>query len=185
MKVGLAGGLVVATGVTALALRRGDTSVRPTRPLQVLSEAAFPVLVAVAARVMRGTSANPVEIAHRVDETLRFAPPRSGKDLSMVLGLLENALGGVLLRSSATPYTLLDEAGQDAALMAWRDSAVVDLRGAYHALRKLCLASHYASVDCFAEISYPGPSITKPVPPPIAARTALLVVDAPTTDGMP
>jgi hypothetical protein len=185
LKAGLAGGVVVAGGVTALALRPGDRAVRPTRPLQVLPESVFPVMVAVAARVLRGTSANPLEIAHRVDETLRFAPPRSGRDLAMGLKLLENALGGVLLRGSATPFTLLDEAGQDAALIAWRDSGVVDLRGAYHGLRKLCLAAHYASTDCFAEVSYPGPSLTKPAPPAIAARAPLVVVDTPGTEGMP
>ena len=185
LKVGLAGGVVAAAGVTALALRSGDRAVRPLRPLQVLPERAFPVLVAVAARVLRGTSANPVEIAHRVDETLRFAPPRSGRDLAMGLQLLENALGGVLLRGSMTPFTLLDEAGQDAALMAWRDSGVVDLRGAYHGLRKLCLAAHYASTGCFAEISYPGPSLTKPPPPPLSARSPLIVTDTPGTEGMP
>jgi hypothetical protein len=179
LKVGLAGGVVAAAGVTALALRPGDRAVRPTRPLQVLPERVFPVMVAVAARVLRGTS------AHRVDETLRFAPPRSGRDLAMGLKLLENALGGVLLRGSATPFTLLDEAGQDAALTAWRDSGVVDLRGAYHALRKLCLAAHYASTDCFAEVSYPGPSLTKPTPPPLSARGPLVVTDAPGTEGMP
>lgn len=185
LKAGLAGGVVVAAGVTALALRPGDRAVRPRRPLQVLPGSVFPVLVAVAARVLRGTGANPVEIAHRVDETLRFAPPRSGRDLAMGLKLLENALGGVLLRGSATPFTLLDENGQDAALMAWRDSVVVDLRGAYHGLRKLCLAAHYASTDCFAEVSYPGPSLTKPVPPALAARAPLVVTDAPGTEGMP
>jgi hypothetical protein len=185
LKAGLAGGVVVGGGLAALALRPGDRAVRPTRPLLVLPERVFPVLVAVAARVLRGTSANPIGIAHRVDESLRFAPPRSGRDLAMGLTLLENALGGVLLRGSATPFTLLDEAGQDAALMAWRDSDVVDLRGAYHALRKLCLAAHYASADCFAEVAYPGPSLSKPSPPAIAARAPLVVTDAPGTEGMP
>lgn len=176
---------MVAGGFTALALRPGDQSVRPARPLFVLQDAVFPVLAAVAARVMRGTTASPVEIAHRVDEALRFAPPRAQRDLNLVLKLLENAVGGVLLRGSATPFTLLEEVGQDDALKAWRDSAVADLRGGYHALRKLCLAAHYASPDSFAEITYPGPSITKPTPPALAARAPLLVTEAAAADGMP
>jgi hypothetical protein len=180
LRVGVGGALVVGGAVTALVLRPGDTSVRPKRPLHVLPERVFPVLVAVAARVLRGTSGSPLEIAHRIDETLRFAPPRAGRDLAMGLSLLENALGGVLVRGSATPFTLLDEGGQDAAFGAWRDSGLVELRGAYHALRKLCLAAHYASVDCFAEVSYPGPSLSKPTPPSLSARSPLAV--APSTD---
>jgi hypothetical protein len=185
LKVGVAGAVVVGGAVTALVVRPGDTSVRPARPLAVLPARVFPVLVAVAARVLRGTSGNPVEIAHRIDETLRFAPPRAGRDLAMGLSLLENALGGVLLRGSATPFSLLDEAGQDAALGAWRDSSVVELRGAYHALRKLCLAAHYASVDAFSEVSYSGPSLSKPTPPTLSARSPLAVSAAADIEGMP
>ncbi len=186
LKVGLFGGLLLAVGAgLGLGLRQGDRSVRPTRALNVISEAAFPVLVAVAARVTRGTSASPVEIAQRVDEALRFAPRQSQQDLDRVLLLLENALGGLLLRGQGTPFTLLDEGDQDAALMAWRDSSVGLLRGAYHGLRKLCLAAHYASADCWAEVAYPGPSLTKTVPPPMSARAPLAVTEAPSAEGMP
>jgi hypothetical protein len=187
LKVGVFGGLLLAIGGgLAIGLRPGDRSVRPTRALNVISEAAFPVLVAVAARVTRGTSASPIEIAQRVDEALRFAPRQSQKDLDQVLKLLENALGGLLLRGQGTPFTLLDEAGQDAALIAWRDSSVGLLRGAYHGLRKLCLAAHYANAESFAEVSYPGPSLTKTPPPPMAARAPLAVTDAPpSVEGMP
>jgi len=185
LKVGLAGtALVVVGGAAALGLRAGDRSVKPLRPLFVLSEGAFPVAVAVAARALRETTANPVEIAHRIDSALRFAPRQSQKDLDAVFGLLENGLMGLLLRGSSTPFTLLDAAGQDRALGAWRDSSVAALRGAYHALRKLCLAAHYAAADSFAQVGYPGPSLIKTVPPDIAARAPLAVTE-PTAEGMP
>lgn len=186
---GLFGGALLAVGsVSGLALWPGDRSARPLRPLVSISEASFPVLVAVAARVCKGTTANPIEIAHHVDDALRFTFPEARRDLDKVFGLLESAAGGLLLRGRARPFTLLDEAGQDAALMAWRDSKLALLRGAYHALRKLCLAAHYANPRSWAEVDYGGPLVPKPDPPPITA-TGSLVVDAaasaPTDAGMP
>lgn len=175
-KVGLLGGAVLGVGgLSGLALWPGDHSARPNRVLAVVDEANFAVLVAVAGRMCQGTTARPVEIAHRVDDALRFTFPEARKDMNPVLGLLENALGGALLRGSARPFTLLDGAAQDAALYAWRDSSVGLLRGAYQALRKLCLAAHYANVGSFAELDYGGPLISKPEPPPIKDTGPLVV----------
>jgi hypothetical protein len=183
----LAGAVVLAVaGATGLALWPGDRSVQPQRPLRSLPDRAFPVLVAVAARVLKGTTANPVEIAHHVDDALRFSTPEARGDLGDVLGLLENGLTGLLLRGQARPFTLLDEAAQDAALLAWRDSRVGLLRGAYHALRKLCLAAHYAAPSSWNEVGYGGPAIPKADPPAIEATRPLLFDDAPgPVDGLP
>lgn len=187
LKKSLAGAVVLAVaGAAGLALWPGDRSVRPLRPLVSLPERAFPVLVAVAARVLKGTTASPVEIAHRVDDALRFSAPEARGDLGDVLGLLENGLTGLLLRGQARPFTLLDENAQDAALLAWRDSRVGLLRGAYHALRKLCLAAHYATPSSWSEVGYGGPAIPKADPPPIEAIKPLLVDEAaPPVDGLP
>ncbi len=185
VKKGLFGGvLLVVAGGGGLALWPGDRSARPLRPLLSLSESSFPVLVAVAARVCKGTTANPIQVAHGVDAALQFTFPEARRDLDKVFGLLENAAAGLLLRGSARPFTLLDEAGQDQALMAWRDSSLVLLRGAYHALRKLCLAAHYASPGSWAEVDYGGPLVPKPDPPAITA-TGSLVVTIASADGMP
>ena len=186
LKKGLVGGAVLTVvGGAGLALWSGDASVRPRRPLTSLPDRAFPVLVAVAARVLKGTTADPVEIAHRVDEALRFATPESRKDLADVFGLLENALTGLLLRGQPRPFTLLDERSQDAALLAWRDSRVTLLRGAYNGLRKLCLAAHYATPSSWAEVGYGGPAIPRPAPPAIEAQRPLLVDEAAAVEGMP
>lgn len=188
LKYGVVGGaLLVVGGASTLAFWPGDTSVRPTRALHVISAAHFPVLAAATARILNGTTANPGEIAHRVDEALRFTFVEARADVDRLLGLLENALGGLLLRGSAKPFTLLTEAEQDAALTSWRDSDVALLRGAYQALRKLCLAAHYSSPDAFTEVGYGGPSLNKPAPPPITARGSLVVDDsAPASaEGMP
>jgi hypothetical protein len=187
LKRGLLGGvlLVVAAG-GGVALLPGDKSVKPSGPLSSLPESAFPVLAAVAARALAGTTASPVEIAMRVDAALRYARPEVRKDLGDALALLENALGGLLTRGTARPFTQLDEKEQDEALHRWRDSRLVLLRSAYHGLRKLCLAAHYATPAGWPETGYPGPSIPKPEPPAITARGALAVatVDPELPDGV-
>jgi hypothetical protein len=187
LKKSLAGAVVLAVaGATGLALWPGDRSVRPQRPLASLPERAFPVLVAVAGRVLKGTTANPVEIAHRVDDALRFSTPEARADLGDVLGLLENGLAGLLLRGQTRPFTLLPADAQDAALLAWRDSRVGLLRGAYHALRKLCLAAHYATSSSWSQVGYGGPAIPKSDPPPIEATKPLIVDETNVpVDGLP
>jgi hypothetical protein len=187
VKLSLAAAAAVVAGAGGLAVWPGDASVRPLRPLTSLPDRAFPVLVAVAGRVMQGTTANPVEIAHRVDGALRFATPEARADLGDVFALLENGLTGLLLRGQPTPFTLLDENAQDAALLAWRDSRIPPLRGAYHAIRKLCLAGHYATSSSWTEVGYGGPSIPVPAPPAIEAIRPLIVDEtAPAVvDGLP
>src|SRR6185503_7339747 len=92
--------------------------------------------------------------------------------------LLENALSGLLFRARPTPFTELDEAGQDAALNSFRDSRLVLLRSAYNGLRKLCLAAHYATPAGWPDTGYTGPTIPKAEPPAIVARGPLHIVDA-------
>jgi hypothetical protein len=99
-------------------------------------------------------------------------PLEARTDIGQVLVLLENAFTGLLLRARPTPFTRLAPEAQDRALLAWRDSPVALLTGAYHALRKLCLAAHYATPDGWVNTGY-TPMIPKPDPPPIEARKPL------------
>lgn len=177
LKRGFIGAAILVVAAGGVALIPGDRSVKPTGPLASLSPAAFPVLAAVAARVLAGTTASPVEIAMRVDASLRLAPPELRKDLDLALALLENALPGLLLRGRPTPFTQLVEDEQDRALLGWRDSRLVLLRSAYHGLRKLCVAAHYATPAGWPDTGYPGPSIPKPEPPALSARGPIAVED--------
>ncbi|MDP2344954.1 MAG: hypothetical protein Q8O67_28670 [Deltaproteobacteria bacterium] len=185
LKVGLLGGAILALTGGGLAMWPGDSSARPLRPLLSISAGSFPVLVAVAARVCKGTTAQPIQVAHAVDTALSFTFPEARRDMDRVLGLLENALPGLLLRGSPRPFTLLNEDAQDRALHAWRDSSVGLLRGAYHALRKLCLAAHYATPGSWPEVDYGGPLIPKPDPPPITLNGSLVVDAGSKAEGMP
>ena len=183
LKRGLFGGALLALAGTGIAVFPGDRSVRATGPLLSFSPAAFSVLAAVAARVVKGTSADPMEIAMRIDAALQRAAPEARVDLGRALLLLENGLPGLLFRGTPRPFTLLAVDDQDRALLAWRDSRLVLLRGAYHGLRKLCLAAHYATPAGWPETGYGGPLIPKPEPPAISARAPLVVTE--TADVLP
>jgi hypothetical protein len=169
LKRGLLGGALLAlAGGFGLALRPGAQVGAPRRPLHVVSARAFPVLVAVAGRVLDGVRVDVVEIAHAVDFALMRTHAEGGRDFDRVLLLLENALPGLLLRGSATPFTAMTIDEQDRALIAWRDSPLALLRGAYHALRKLCLGAHYATPAAWADLGYAGPMLAKDVAPVVA-----------------
>ncbi|MBI1946722.1 MAG: hypothetical protein HYS27_13575 [Deltaproteobacteria bacterium] len=174
LKLGIVGGALLAVAGTTLAVLPGDRSVRPRVPLASLSEAQFAVLVALAARVVARTTADPLSVAHAVDTALRFAPPEVQKDLGLALGLLDNALVSLLTGGRPTPFTMLKEQQQDEALRRWGDSRLALLRSAYQGLRKLCLAAHYATPPAAAALGY-TPSIAKPEPPAITARGPLVV----------
>lgn len=168
----LGGALLLLGGGAGLALRGGGGA-HPRRPLHSIPARAFPVLAAVAARVLDGTSADPIEIAHNVDVALLRTNTESRRDFGRVLLLFDNALPGLLLRGSATPFTAMAPAAQDQALIAWRDARLALLRGAYHAMRKLCLGAYYATPAAWAHLGFAGPMVAVAEPPPISPRSPL------------
>ena len=170
LKKGILGGTLLALGAaTLVAVRKGQSTPAPDRPLKALRVEAFPVLVAVAARVIPRRE-HAVDVAYGLDEALSYLPAPVQTDFGKIFGLLENGLAGLLTRGSATPFTLLDGPAQDKALEAWRDSRITILNGAYNALRKLSLGTYYADNDRAKEFGYPGPVFVKPEPPPIEPR---------------
>lgn len=189
LKRGVFGGvLLTVAALGGIAVMPGDSAVKPSGKLSTIDAKNFPVLVALAARVLAGTTASPSDIAMKVDQALRYTSLESQKDLNAALMLLENALTGLLLRGKPSTFTELDEKAQDAALYGWRDSKLVLLRSAYHALRKLCLAAHYATPAGWPDTGYPGPSVPKAEPAAITERGPLVASAAaptPPTEVMP
>lgn len=129
----------------------------PQRETKVLDSLEFAVLAAIAARTVTVPGADPVDLAHRVDDALARATPEAAADLKKVLRLFENAFVGLILDGRGRPFTRLDPEAQDRALHAWRDSRLVLRRGAYGALRKLCLTSWYRQEKSWKNIGYGGP----------------------------
>lgn len=174
LKRGLIGGAVLVVGSGAyLGLRGPALRHAPAGPLYVLDGATFAILAAVAARVASFDEADPVRIAHGVDVALQYLPVEGQADLKRALRLLDNGLAGLFTRGSATPFTQLSPDAQDAALTRWACSSVAVLRSAFDALRKLCLAAHYAELENARAIGYPGVPFDKPDPGPIEPRAPL------------
>jgi hypothetical protein len=160
LKKGLLGGALLVFGGTGLALFPTRHLASPTRPLLALDDRGFQVLVAVARRIVPGSGVDAVTIAHSVDDSLALLPIEAQTDLVKLLGLLENALPGLLLDGQLGPFTGLDGPEQDRALERWRDSRIALRRGGYQALRKLCLAAFYADPGSWSAIHYAGPPNT-------------------------
>jgi len=155
IKLGLLGGVLLASaGLFAWPTRK---SWRPRRALRVLDPREFAVLAAIAARTVVGPGADPISIAHEIDEQFVLQVPEAQRDLKRLLVLFENALMGALFDGRLRPFTHLDAAGQDAVLRAWRDSRLAVRRGGYVALRKMTTAVYYMAADTWDSIGYPGP----------------------------
>ena len=155
---GLFGGALLALGGVGLGLWPGRELAAPRSALKVIEPKAFQVLVAVATRVVVAPGADPVQIAQNVDEALTYGVPDARKDFNGLLMLLESALAGLVLDGRPVPFTRMEGAAQDATLLAWRDSSLAMRRSGYHALRKLCLAAHWAQESSFASVGYAPPT---------------------------
>jgi len=172
LKRGLFGGALLAIGgSTTLALFPSRQQYSPTGPLKVLSPGRFNVLAAMAARFVTAPGADPVTIAHKVDDSLARAVPEAQKDVGQVLDLIENGFVGLMFDGRPKPFTRLDPEAQDRALYAWRDSKLVLRRGAYKAMKNLCTTSFYRTEKAWLAAGYPGPpdyllALGQPAPTP-------------------
>lgn len=160
-------------GSGAVALFPSRKAHAPRRRLFLLDETTFAILAVAAERMIPKGSADAIEVAHRVDISLCYLPQEAASDINRALLLLENGLVGVFTRKSPLPFTRLAPSAQEAALDAWADSRFALLRGAFGALRKLCLAAYYATIEAGQEVGYPGPPFLKADPGPIVANQAL------------
>jgi hypothetical protein len=158
LKQGLVGGVLLALGGTGLALFPTREVGAPREALLSLRPERFQVLVAFAARAITVKSADPVKIAHGVDQLLSYATPEARDDVNALLGLFENALAGLLLDLRGLPFTRLTAESQDRVLEAWRSSRVQLRRSGYQALRQLCLVTYYADESSWDAIPYRPPS---------------------------
>ena len=157
LKKGMFGGVLLVAGGATLGLSSTNMAFKPVRALKVFTERHFAILASIAARTVRIEGANPVEIAHAVDDVMSTAVPEAREDMKGLLLLFENALAGLLFDGRLKPFTQLSGEQQDKVLESWRDSRILVRRGGYNALRKLTLASYYASPSSWEGVGYPGP----------------------------
>ena len=158
LKTGLVGGALLALGGTGLALFPTRHLAAPTRPLRVLDDRGFQVMVAVAGRVIIDPGSDPVVIAEGVDELATRLPVEVQRDILRLLGLFESALGGLLLDGRALPFTRLPPDAQDRVLARWRSSRLALRRSGYRGLKQLCNLAHYAQPRSWAAVGFPPPT---------------------------
>ena len=151
------GGALLAGAGIALAKFPGRLTHKPRQALRVFDEREFAVVAAVAARTVLRPDADPVTLAHRIDESLALQLDEVQHDIKQLVDLFENALTGAVLDFRFKPFTRLEPAQQDAALLAWRDSRIALRRSGYVALRKLTTVAYYQDPATWADIGYPGP----------------------------
>ena len=171
LKFGLSGAALMAVSGVGLGLRKGVLRA-PAAPLQVLGPMEYSVLAAVADRMLPAgdgfPSAANLQVAEAVDTLLARSEPQVGVELQQLLGLLENALVGLLFAGPATPFTALSTTQQDAVLQAWKDSRLTVRRMGFRVLRSLCLSTYFSNPATYALVGYPGPpdfsSIAAPEP---------------------
>jgi hypothetical protein len=149
-------GVLLLGGVGLAAFPSGDLAA-PTRALAVLTPRAFGVLAAIAKRVVTVEGADAVTITHGVDDALRHANAQTQGDIVALLMLFESALAGAIFDARVMPFTRLSPEKQDAVLDAWRRSRVDIRRTGYSALKQMCVAAHYITLENCSSFGYPPP----------------------------
>jgi hypothetical protein len=161
LKRGLLGALLLAAGgSTWLALRPSALLPLPEAPLRLFTPAQYSILMAVIGRCVPdpvSTHQQRQETALRIDTTLAGADHRTRSDFTQLLGLLDNALAGLLLDANPTPFTHLAATDQEAVLEDWRTSRIGLRRAGYQALRRIVVTHYYADPANQIAIGYPGP----------------------------
>lgn len=156
---GVVGVAVVGT-VGGVALLAMPTVVRSGPALEVLDAVSASILAAVADVMCPGGAGLPtateVDVAGRVDALLASLHPGAAADLVSLLGLLENALFGLLLDGRPRTYTACDPAQQAAVLESWRTSRIPQRRTGYRALHGLVSGAYWSHPRVFPASGYPG-----------------------------
>jgi hypothetical protein len=160
VKVGLGGAALLALSGVGLSLLPSKARA-PGKALQVLSPQSFSVLAAIADRLCPANglfpAASELEVAESIDLLLTRCHPAVAAELAQVLQLFENGLANVLFDARFSTFTSADPATQDAALEAWRTSALPVRRTAFKALHGLVAGAYYGHPRAWPALGYAGP----------------------------
>lgn len=166
LRVGLVGATVLAVGGVLKWQTSGyDVSEDTARHLRALSPKEYLIVAALAARILRADSpdmpsAADVDVALFIDGMVARLDAANRTDLLRLLNVLEHALP--LSSGRRGRFTHLDGAGQDAVLTAMMTSPVGLVRGAFGALKSLCVMGYFRDARTWAGIGYDGPLVGRP-----------------------
>jgi hypothetical protein len=159
--------LSVASGA-ALALAGGGAALLYERAWRngQLTPTGRQVVLAVARGVLdgslptEGAAKHAALAAHlgRMETTLRALPPWTQRELADLLAVLALAPGRLALSGLAPDWSSASVAEIQAALQTMRTSRIGLRQKAYHALRDLTHAAHFADSSTWVALGYPGPT---------------------------
>lgn len=156
---GLAGVGIAALGATGLALRSTLLAERiPT--LKFFSKEEFSIFAALAERLLPIPPDFPdahLVVAESADAFLASCEQVQVQDMKKVLRLFDNALAGLLITHSVTPFTRMDADAKDVTIEKWRLHKRTVFRTAFAAMKRLIYATYYGNDRTWAAVGYPGP----------------------------
>lgn len=167
LKKGFVGGAILLLGGTVpILLRSTHILRRPKQPLRLLTANEHAIFAAVAVRICprdqtaaAWPSVEALQCAEKVDTIMAELHPKAAAEFKKLLHVFESGMTGVFTIASPTTFTGSTEADQDRRLQAWRRSRVALFRSGYQAMKRLAVATYYASPETYARVGYPGPPV--------------------------
>ena len=171
VRLGVGGTLLLsAGGIFAYQTAGYDLEASVAQNLYALSPKEYVIMRAVAARMLRadeppeGSAPYPapeeLEVASQIDVFVARLDDANRRDLRSLIHLVEHALP--LSAGFARRFTRLSGAEQDQVLEAMETSSVGLLRGAFNALKALCVMAFFSHPLTWGAIGYDGPLVARP-----------------------
>jgi hypothetical protein len=154
LKVGLAGGALLAAGGAASWLARRDAAADRREVLGAVIPAMLDGAVP-AAEPQRQAAIEKTRVD--VEAAIAALAPAAQDELAQLFALMAIAPTRLVLTGIARPWHEAGIAEVSAMLQSWRTHRLALLRGAYHGLHDLITAGWYADEARWAAIGYPGP----------------------------
>lgn len=159
VKVGLAGGALLAVAGASLALlqparRDGRFTATGRAIFTALAPAVLATLLPADAAARNAAVA---AFLPRVEAAIQGLPPALQGEVDELLTIAGSAPGRLALVGLGTAWDQASVAEVQAALAAMRDSSIALRQQAFHALRDLTSASYFSDAAPWAVIGYPGP----------------------------
>jgi hypothetical protein len=158
LKVGLAGGVVLALAGAGLAL------VQPARRDGKFTEVGRALFAGLAPAVLAGllpaeTRARQQAIAAllpRIEVAINGMPPAMQAEVDELLTIACSSVGRVALVGLGSPWATASAEQIQSALRGMRDSSLALRQQAYHALRDLTNGGYFADESAWAVMGYAG-----------------------------
>lgn len=160
LKYGLFGSLALVGGGVGLGLQSSKHYLYKGN-LKVFTPDTLDVLAAVAEAIIPNNppfpSALDLDVPEGVDALLANAHPAVQEEITLLLGLLENAAVNALLHFKPTPFSKMTLEERTRILAGWASSPLALQRKGYKALNGLCQSAYYAQAKVHNLLGYDGP----------------------------